>query len=159
VRHLLDFLTLHAPAVVIAALITAIVALRTGAQNIKVDNITKERAKWRDRIRCKALQVHQAAVNENTTRLQELYLEFTLLLSPNDPEDRSILNLIWQFRKEAPTESELRELAERISLLLKHDWERAKKEAKPLWLSVWPTRRVPYEEWLSVRSGRVAREG
>ena len=69
----------------LGAAIGAAVSLRTNSRNIKIENITKERAKWRDNVRKKALKVHQAAVEKNATRLQELYLEFTLILNPAGP--------------------------------------------------------------------------
>jgi hypothetical protein len=105
------------------------VLLWNNAKSIKVENITKERAKWRDNVRQKALDVQKAAVSKNAVWLDELHLEFSLVLNPTDPEDRSILVTIRQL-KSNPDEPTLSEFADRISLLLKHDWERAKWEAK-----------------------------
>jgi precorrin-2 methylase len=129
----------------LGAAIGAAVSLRTNSRNIKIENITKERAKWRDNVRKKALEVHQAAVEKNATRLQELYLEFTLILNPQDPEDRSILDLIQQLRSNS-AESKLTELGERIALLLKHDWQRAKWEASPWW-HLWHKGRTTYAKF------------
>jgi hypothetical protein len=158
-QALLHYLAANSSSVVAAAIVAAIVSLAVGLVNafvslrissrgIKVDNVTKERAKWRDNVRAKALEVHKAAVSQNKTRLHELYLEFSLLLNPRDREDRAISNLIHKLaEKEEPAESYLRELVERISLLLKHDWQRAKREAKSLsWLR-WPARRMKYEKF------------
>lgn len=121
--------------VVLAALVTALVALQNSERNIKLGHVTSERAKWRDRVRKKALQVHRAAVTDNTTRLAELHLEFTLILNPIDPdkEDEQILNTIRELDTERNKEAKLAEFADRVALLLKHDWERAKLEAEPFW--------------------------
>jgi hypothetical protein len=52
-----------------------------------------------------------------------------LILNPNDEKNRSILNTIRQL-KSTSDEPHLIEFGERIALLLKHDWERAKWEAQ-----------------------------
>lgn len=44
---------------VVAAAISGFVSLRTTARNINVEYVTGERAKWRDKVRKKALLVHQ----------------------------------------------------------------------------------------------------
>lgn len=154
-----NFLAANSSSLLTAAIVAAIVSLtvafvngfvslRISAQSIKVDNVTKERAKWRDNVRQKALQVYKAAVNENTERLQELHLEFSLLLNPRDPEDRAILSLIHRLAGgEKPAEPDLVQLVERISLLLKHDWQRAKREAKSFSLLRWPARRLKYAKF------------
>lgn len=99
------------------------------SRNVKVENITRERAKWRDKVRDKALDVHKATNTGNEAWLSELHLEFSLILNPLDDEDRTILDLIRQL-KNGPDELHLTEFADRVSLLLKHDWDRAKWEAR-----------------------------
>jgi hypothetical protein len=114
---------------IIGGLIGAAVSLRTNTRTIKIENITKERAKWRDNVREKALWVQRAAVAGDRSALDEHHLAFTLILNPIDPMDRPILALIRQL-KITPDEPHLTEFADRISLLLKHDWQRAKWEAE-----------------------------
>jgi hypothetical protein len=116
-------------AAVVAAIVAGWVSLRTHARTIKIENITKERADWRDEIRKKALETHQAAEVGNTRRLSELALEFALVLNPLDKEDRPIVALIHQLPYAEGKEKSLTEFGERIALLLKHDWQRAKAEA------------------------------
>jgi prolyl-tRNA synthetase len=54
-----------------------------------------------------------------------------LNLNPVDAEDTAILNAIDRLsQSEQLDEKLLQELSDRIALLLKHDWERAKVEAK-----------------------------
>jgi hypothetical protein len=45
---------------VVAGIVAGLVSLRTNARNIKVANVTRERAKWRDKVRHQALEVHRA---------------------------------------------------------------------------------------------------
>jgi hypothetical protein len=142
----------------VGALIGAAVSLRTSTRNIKIDNVTKERAKWRDRVRKKSLIVHQQAVKGDATALDELHLQFTLILNPFHSEDRAILALIRQLKTTAD-ESHLTEFADRISLLLKHDWERAKWEAEDNWFqSLDPDaerkpepKRISYDQYIRER--------
>ncbi len=116
-------------AALVGAIIGAAASLRNNTRNIRIDNITKERAKWRDRVREIALAVHKDAVKLDPVALEEHHLEFSLILNPTDSEDYAILRLIRHLKSEA-NEGRLTELADRIALLLKHDWERAKWEAK-----------------------------
>ena len=116
---------------VVAAIISGFVSLRTTARNINVEHVTRERAKWRDKVREKALQVHQAIASDNAGRVAELHLEFALIVNPLDAEDRQILALIRCVSDETAMPRALGEFADRIALLLKHDWERAKREAAP----------------------------
>ncbi len=114
----------------IAALISGWVSLRNSARVIHAEYITGERAKWRDKVRCVALNIHEAALAEDSKRLAELLLELTLFLNPKDAMDLEIVNLVrnLQISQTAPRA----EFGQRIALLLKHDWDRAKREAQPL---------------------------
>ncbi len=132
------------------------VLLWNNARNIKIDNITKERAKWRENVRQKSLDVHKAAVRLNGVWLDELHLQFSLILNPEDANDRAILAIIRRL-KISHDEALLTEFADRVSLLLKHDWERAKWEAKGgdcnFSSDIVPCkpRRVTYEEFTALR--------
>ena len=114
--------------VIISALIAALVARRNSERAIQIENITKERAKWRDKIREQALEVHRATTEKNHEKLMELRLALSLNLNPEDKEDRAILDLISEMVRH---DKGLEEFSVRVALLLKHDWERAKREAKP----------------------------
>lgn len=115
----------------ISALVSGFVARRNSERAIQIENITKERAKWRDKIRELALAVHNAARERNASSLGELRLSLSLNLNPTDPEDAGILRVIGTLMKaEQPDEKCSHEFADRVALLLKHDWDRAKCEAK-----------------------------
>jgi hypothetical protein len=75
---------------VIGGLIVAAVALRTNTRTIKIESITKERAKWRDDVGEKALGVQRATAAGDPSALHEHHLAFTPILSPVDL-DRPIL--------------------------------------------------------------------
>jgi hypothetical protein len=140
-------------AALVGAAIGAAASLRTNARNIKIENITKERAKWRDKVRKIALAVQKDAVKPDATALEEHHLQFSLILNPFDNEDCGILRLIREFKSDA-SESRLTEFADRIALLLKHDWERAKWEANDDWSlsTIEPEpKRIPYDDLATQR--------
>lgn len=114
---------------VLAGLVAGLVALRSGERKIQIENVTQERAKWRSKIRELSLAVHQATTSRNSARLGELVMEFSLLLNPIDGEDKVIPDLIYNLANSQDPSELLLEFRERITLLLKHDWERAKHES------------------------------
>jgi len=69
-----------------------------------------------------------------------------LLLNPEDGDDKCILDTIWQMLEEPEAAKLHIVLAEKLSLLLKHDWERAKLEAKPVWYRFRKVKRVSYDK-------------
>jgi hypothetical protein len=116
---------------VISALVSSLFARRASERAIQIENITKERAKWRDKIREQALAVHRAATDKNTALLNELQLSFSLNLNPTDTEDVGILKVIdTMAMAPSPDKKSGQEFADRVALLLKHDWDRAKAEAE-----------------------------
>jgi hypothetical protein len=115
---------------VVAAIVAGLVTLRTNARNIKVANVTAERAKWRDKIRALARDIHSAIAERKS--LGELHSQLALNLNPYDKEDRQILRLVERLPEQGATEATLREFTQRISLLLKHDWDRAKWESSSI---------------------------
>lgn len=116
---------------VVAALVAGLVSLRISERQIAIENITKERTRWREKIRELGLEVHKCRVANDGQRLAELRLEMAMSLNPVDSEDQAILPLVQQASDGVHDQSE--EFERRIALLLKHDWERAKWEAKPVW--------------------------
>ncbi|WP_316214147.1 hypothetical protein [Bradyrhizobium sp. SZCCHNR2032] len=124
---------------VVAAVVSGLVALLTAERRIAAENVIQERMKWRENVR----RLVKEAIQRDTGEIQlaELRAELALRLNPHDPEDHAILSLIVP---EHANRSE--ELTQRVSLLLKHDWERAKYESS-LWRRLWeePPERVAYE--------------
>jgi hypothetical protein len=125
------FATTVSASAVVSALVAGLFAERSSKRAIQIENITKERAKWRDKIRGLALAVYQAATQKNGALLKEQRLSLSLNLNPIDEEDTAILNAIDKMsQSEQLDEKVLHEFSDRVALLLKHDWERAKVEAK-----------------------------
>jgi len=116
----------------IAGLITAYVTVWNAERKISIENITKERAKWRDKIRELSVNVNTAMVESDNEKLSILRSQFRLLLNPDDKEDQHIIGLLSLSEKE-DNMKKANEFSICLSYLLKHDWERAKIESKPLY--------------------------
>jgi len=113
---------------VVAGIVSAFVSTWTSQRKISIENITQERTKWREKIRDKSLEVHNAFVDRDKKKLQQLKLEFSLILNPEDDEDKGIIGSI-HLPEQGKEEELSMEFSKRVSLLLKHDWERVKLEA------------------------------
>lgn len=143
---ILDF-TAFLSSSVVGGLVAGFVALRSGERKIQIENVTQERAKWREKIRVKSVEVHQAAIENDLAKINEVHLEFSLNLNPFDQEDKGILAVIAALKNRDTLEEKMAEFSDRVALLLKHDWERAKHEARP-WFFRWcPPKRTTYAEF------------
>jgi hypothetical protein len=118
---------------VVAGLVAGLVALRTSERKIAIENITQLRTLWRDKVRENALEVTSAYRYKNSTKLIDLYVTFQLILNPEDDDDLSILDTLWEMQADESDSNLSIVFSEKLSQLLKHDWERAKIEAKPIW--------------------------
>ena len=117
----------------LAAIVSATVARLNSERNILIDNITKERKSWRDKIRKISTKVFDSYYSSSKLELKKLKAELQLILNPQDPDDNEILV---HFETLIEKCDEVDDLAFSnfnltLSLLLKHDWERAKIEANP----------------------------
>ena len=129
--------------VALTAVITAAVTWSIAQRQITAHHVLKERRKWREEIRAKALLVHDAILCGNSEKLSRLKAELMARLNPLDEEDEALLACMV-----AGSESKSKEFAERVALLLKHDWEMAKLEAstfRRLWLR--DVKRMPWRRW------------
>jgi hypothetical protein len=139
----------------VAAIVSGFVAFNVSDRKIEIKNITEERAKWRDRIRGDARDICREYENGTLNKVLEFKVIFSVNLNQNDCNDMEIVNVIDQFLNYISSGNRVKngltdEFTIRISLLLKHDWERAKYEAKPWWkkLFCFKPDRVSYSEFL-----------
>lgn len=139
------------------AVISGFFAMRNQDKSIKVKQITEERQKWRERIRELTVKITEivgelesstsnlcckkARINNCKMKLRVIKAELSVSLNPKDDEDKDILTRL-QHIIDAPNEAfnkpslkeksskdtPIEELQYRLSLLLKHDWERVKNE-------------------------------
>ena len=116
----------------VGGLLTYLTALRT----LYNDSVVSERKAWRDRIREIALAVVESAQAQDFQKLNLLRHDLEIRLNPGDPKDIAILKCaILQSGDDNNCETSKKardEFVSRVSILLKHDWERVKLETS-LW--------------------------
>ena len=116
----------------VGGLVGAVLGWLVAQHRIQAEHVTRERAKWREQIREKSLEVHDALMLDTRSgrELLRLQMQFRLLLSPLDHRDGEILRCITpKSCKEQNKVAQAKQFAYGVSLLLKHDWERVKLEA------------------------------
>jgi hypothetical protein len=113
----------------VAAVVAGVVALLNSERQLAAENVIRERKDWREKIRKLAAKVYHAFISgeSDENKFRVLRAKLALRLNPHDAEDQKILELV------APgNAARADEFNQRVSLLLKHDWERAKRDAS-LW--------------------------
>ncbi|MCG6400636.1 hypothetical protein [Vibrio fluvialis] len=140
---------------VIAAIVAGFVTLRANDRKIAAENITQQRQLWREKIRVLSANICSAYTANEHHKITALYVELQLLLNPTDSDDLDILDTVWDMRETNSDKEKLDiVLGEKLALLLKHDWERAKAESKSSWLKIVTPSRLPYT---SFKNSRVAK--
>lgn len=127
----MDFITVFGSGF-LAALIAALVSLRTNERKLSLQYITGERAKWRNKIRERSLAVFNAACEKDSEAIRRCHFEFSHLLHLGDPLDDEILENLKTLESQPDNSEALDSFRIRISLLLKYEWDKAKLEAKPM---------------------------
>lgn len=92
----------------------------------EVKHIVDERKLWRQEIRTEVERIGNA---RTTVNLKKFKTFLTIRLNPKDTADKKILKAIDELLKENNDEN-WNTLLDGISKLLKHDWERSKKEVR-----------------------------
>lgn len=133
---------------VIAALIAGIFAYRLGERQIQVENITQERAKWRANVKELVDGLITAARNHEAEKFEKLVAQIQLNLNPFDSDDKALLKAGRNIYESDDQEIAIKTFVEHVTLLLKHDWERAKGEASLASVFSSPPRRLSYQEYV-----------
>ncbi len=154
-RSVLELLISLLSTGVVAALIAAFVSMRTNATNVQIENVTQERAKWREAMRRLADDLIRAAHASDTDAAGLLCAQLALNVNPLHAEDMALVQAAERLCETDTPDAQVREFTERMALLLKHDWERAKHEAQPWGAYRNQPRRIPYDEFKSLPSSSV----
>lgn len=101
-------------------------AFKAGERQIAAQHVIAERAKWREKIRW---ALDELVTKGDAVTAQRVAALLELGTNPIDPEDVDIVDLAKRIVYPRRQPSDVRELVERVTLLLKHDWDRAKHEA------------------------------
>lgn len=112
---------------IFGSLITLLFTRYDNDKSIIIQNVTQERQKWRKKIRALVVAINKNSLNGNWQKVAEARAQLQVLINPYDANDKDIINRLvsLEFCKDTST---LQEFNDSISRLLKHDWERVKKE-------------------------------
>ena len=108
---------------------TALVTWTIAQRRIAAQHITAERAKWRKEMRTLALLARDAILCGEAATVERLESELRTLLNPLDDHDCKLLACMVSDGNDQERKCRAKEFTKRVSLLLKHDWDRAKLEA------------------------------
>ena len=143
----MDFGTVLASGVV-AALVSGLVAIKNSERKILIENVTQERTKWREKIRTINDEVQNAFLEKDEKGIQILRSRLRLLLNPIDPMDCDIILDLKTLEEDGATQEKFDRFSIKLSLLLKHDWERVKREAVNSIFRQQDAVRLSYDEYL-----------
>lgn len=131
----------------LAAVVAGWISLVGSERQIETENVIEERKKWRAEIRALSEQVCKAIMAGDEASLQNLQTKFALLLNPHDAQDVAIIDNI-SIGETTDSKRHANNFIQRITLLLKHDWERSKRDTN-LWRQYLERRpdRVKFENY------------
>ena len=134
--------------VLITGVITAIVTWSIAQRRIAAQHITAERQEWREKMRTMAMYAYDAMLSGDVMKVARLRAEFSARLNPTDENDIYLLECLEVPKSSACRKAQAIKLSEVITLLMKHDWERAKLEASTFqWLWVKGVKRRSWTCW------------
>lgn len=124
---------------VIAGWIASFFALRKDERAVQLEQITKERTKWRDNMRKTSEEIAQLYFENKATavpgKVAALRARLVTSINPkDDPNDQLILTHYDEIFSGAKADLDV--LTKRIALLLKHDWERVKWDCTPIYVKL-----------------------
>lgn len=113
--------------VLLGAFVGGFLTYFTTLRTLFNQSVVTERKEWRDEVRKITLEVVQAVENGASRDLIALRYRLAIRLNPKDSDDNAILNCAILQGGET-CECAVDEFVSRVSILLKHDWERSKLE-------------------------------
>lgn len=121
---------------VIAGWMASFISLRNAERAIEIEQVTKERAKWRNNMREIAKEIAEAYFENSKSsvpgKVAGLRGKLATSINPKDDEDDN--RILSHFDELfSGNRSDLDVFSKRIALLLKHDWERVKWDCKPIY--------------------------
>ena len=125
--------------------IASFIAFRKDERAVQLEQVTKERTKWRDNIRKLCEDIAANYVNKDKTLVASLRACLATSINPKDIYDKEILD--HYDRLFFGESNDLEVFTRRIALLLKHDWERVKWECTPLYIKPFTRFTKKQREW------------
>ena len=137
----------------IAAFITSMCTLLGNNKKYISDNIIQERAKWREDIRDLSKKISNCILDNKRDKIVEFQNELMLKLNPLDKNDQEIIDVINKYKNDINISNSriADEFNSKMSLLLKHDWDRAKNENSIFTKYFIKIVRVPYSDFSELK--------
>jgi hypothetical protein len=133
----------------VAGWIGSFFALRKDERATQIEQVTKERTKWREGIRRLLEDIAASYIlNKQTAQPEKVAINRAKLaaaLNPKDPNDKELLQYYDALFK--GEKDNFNAFVTRIALLLKHDWERVKWECTPIYLKPFFRYSARQREW------------
>lgn len=130
--------------------LTSFIAFRKDERDVQLEQVTKERTKWRDNMRklCKKIAIAHVENRASAIPAKVASLRACLATSIN-PKDKTHDGAILAHydRLFSGETNDIDVFAHRIALLLKHDWERVKWECTPLYIKPFKRFSKKQREW------------
>jgi hypothetical protein len=130
--------------------------MRANSKNQALKYITEERAKWRKFIKESAAIIYS---NKYTDDKKKVISEFILSLNPSKIDnilDNKICDILELIELEDnPSQPTLADFLYCVSVLLKHDWERSKDEAKTTHEDRAKRILIEFEGWLNQQTKNI----
>jgi hypothetical protein len=130
--------------------LTGLMSLRKDERAVQVEQITKERAKWRDTMRSLAESIattwHEHQTTPNHAKVAALRARLATSINPKD--DKHDAEVLEHFDALFSGDSvDVPLFARRLALLLKHDWERVKWDCLPIYWKPFARWTKKQREW------------
>ena len=130
--------------------IASFIAFRKDERAVQLEQVTKERTKWRDNMRmlCEEIAITHVENKASAVPSKVAVLRARLATSINPKDTIHDGAILAHFDRLFLRESDdLKVFVHRIALLLKHDWERVKWECTPLYLKPFKYFSKKQREW------------
>jgi predicted glycoside hydrolase/deacetylase ChbG (UPF0249 family) len=130
----------------------SILAFRKEERSVQIEQITKERTKWRDNIRKLTeeivLEYFSQEETHKTGNVAAFRSKLATMLNPKSCDDNKLLIHFDELFSGQSTDIE--NFTRRIALILKYDWERVKWECTPLYIKPFIRYTKKQREWREV---------
>lgn len=126
------------------------IAFRKDERGVQLEQVTKERTKWRKSMRKLCEEVAIAHVENRTSAIPAKVASLRACLATSiNPKDKTHDGaiLVHYDRLFSGETDDMEVFAHRIALLLKHDWERVKWECTPLYIKPFKRFSKKQREW------------
>ncbi|MDX9706946.1 MAG: hypothetical protein RBT86_05135, partial [Azospira sp.] len=118
----MESLTILLSSSVVAALVAALVSLRTNERKIHIENVTQERAKWRNAMRSLADSLIKSTRAGDFQSVGFHCSQLALNVNPFDVEDIALIQAAEQLGTIEDKDAQVNEFSERMALQSKHEW-------------------------------------